>query len=468
LVDESKERAVTTLTQVEAEVDPAVRPLYERIAEAMERLAVPGVAVGLLHEGREHIAGFGVTNVDHPSPVAGGTLFQIGSTTKTVTATTVMRLVEDGKIDLDTPVRAYLPDLRLADEAVAAGVTMRHLLTHTGGWSGDYFADMGRGEDALTKIVASMVDVPQLTPLGEVWSYNNAGFYIAGRVIEAVTGQPYETAVRELVLNPLGLAHTYFFPEEVMVHSFAAGHNVVDGAPKVATPWPLPRTANPAGGLTSSAGDQLRYARFHMGDGTAADGARVLSRESLALMQTPDVQAADGEGMGLSLFVRDIGGVRIVRHGGTTNGQISEFMFAPERGFALTILTNANRGGELGEEVTKWALRHYLGVGEPEPAPLERTDGELAAYAGRYAAALVAVSLTPRDSGLILEIGYSDAFPADEPPPVPPPARASLYAEDRILMLDGPYKGVRGEFLRGPDGEIAWLRLGGRIHKREG
>jgi len=456
------------MTRIEVEANSTVQPLYEHITEAMERLGVPGVAVGLWYEGREHVAGFGVTNVDHPSPVAGDTLFQSGSTTKTVTATTVMRLVDEGKIDLDTPVRAYLPDLRLVDEAVAAGVTMRHLLTHTGGWTGDYFADTGRGEDALAKIVASMADIAQLTPLGEVWSYHNAGFYIAGRVIEAVTGMPYETVVREPALDPLGLAHTFFFPDEVMVHSFAAGHNVVDGTPKVATPWALPRTANPAGGLTSSAGDQLRYARFHMGDGTAADGTRVLSRESIALMQTPAVQAADGERMGLAWFIQDIGGVRIVRHGGGTNGQISEFMFAPARGFALTILTNANSGGELNEEVTKWALRHYLDVEEPEPAPLDRTDEDLVAYAGRYAAALTAVDLTPRDGALVLEMGYTGAFPADEPPPVPPPARASLYAEDKLLVLDGPWKSVRGEFLRGPDGNITWLRLGGRIHKREG
>jgi len=458
---------VTVETTLEAEADPAVRPLYERITGAMERLAVPGVAVGLLHEGHEHVAGFGVTNVDHPSPVASNTLFQIGSTTKTVTATTVMRLVEEGKLDLDTPVRAYLPDLRLADETVAAGVTLRHLLTHTGGWTGDHFADKGRGEDALARIVASMAAVPQLTPLGEIWSYNNAGFYIAGRVIEAVAGKPYETAVRELVLDPLGLARTYFFPEEVMTHSFAVGHNVVDDRARVATPWNLPRTANPAGGLTSSAGDQLRYARFHMGDGTATGGERILSPESMALMQTPVMSAGDDTSIGLAWFIREVGGVRIVQHGGTTNGQISAFMFAPERGFALTILTNANSGTELNEDVTAWALRRYLGVAEPEPTPLDRTDAQRAAYAGRYAAALTSIELVPRDGALVLELSYIGDYPGDETPPIPPPARAALYAEDKLIVLDGPMKGVRAEFLRGPDGGITWLRLGGRVHRRE-
>ncbi len=457
---------MTTMTHSEAETDPAFQPLHERIVEAMERLHVPGVAVGIIHDGAEHVAAFGVTNVDYPAPVVEDTLFQIGSTTKTLTATVALRLVDMGKLDLDAPVRAYLPDLRLADEATAASVTTRQLLTHTGGWSGDHFLDTGRGEDALAGYVASMAGLPQLTPLGQVWSYNNSAFSLLGRVIEAIVGKPYETVARELALDPLGMRHSFYFPEEVMLRSFAVGHNVVDGEPRVATPWNLARSANPAGGLASSARDQLRYARFHMGDGTAADGTRVLSRESIALMQTPSVPAADDERMGLAWFIHDSGGVRTIRHGGGTNGQISAFMFAPARDFALTILTNATSGGELTEDVTKWALEHYLGIVEPTPTPLEWTEAQLATYAGRYAAALTVADLVVRDGSLVLELSYSD-FPADEPPPAPPPARVALYAEDKIIVLDGPLKDARGEVLRGADGSIAWLRVGGRVHRRE-
>jgi CubicO group peptidase (beta-lactamase class C family) len=132
-------------------VDPTFEPLHEQIRSAMQRLNVPGVSVGILHQGKEHTAGFGVTNVDHPSAVAAETLFQIGSITKTVTATAVMRLVEAGTLDLDTPIQRYVPDLQLADETVAARVTMRHLLTHTAGWDGDFAltVNTGRGDDAL-------------------------------------------------------------------------------------------------------------------------------------------------------------------------------------------------------------------------------------------------------------------------------------------------------------------------------
>jgi CubicO group peptidase (beta-lactamase class C family) len=446
-------------------VDPAFQPLHEKIEEAMQRLHVSGVAVGIIVDGEEHLAGFGITNVNHPAPVQADTLFQIGSTTKTVTGTAIMRLVEAGKVALDAPVRRYLPDLRLIDETVAAGVTVRHLLTHTAGWVGDYFADTGRGDDALATIVAQMAELPQLTPLGEIWSYNNAAFYLAGRVIEAVTGKSYEAAVRELVLDPIGMTQSFFFPEEVMIHSFAVGHHVVEEEPKVATPWALARAANPAGGLTSSAGDQMRYARFHMGNGTAQDGARILSPDSIRLMQTPVTSAGGDREIGLSWFLRDVGGVRIVQHGGSTNGQESAFLFAPERRFALTILTNSNLG-QLGDEIETWVLERYLGIKEPEPVHEERSVEQLAEYVGKYESQLIVAKLSIDGGLLLLRFTITGEYPADEPPPTPPPTHLAFYAPDRVIALDGPLKGARGEFLRDPEGTIVWLRIVSRILQR--
>ena len=180
-----------------------------------------------------------------------------------------MQLVEEGLLDLDTPVRTYLPSLRLGDEAAAAGATVRHLLTHTGGWEGDYFDDPSRGDDALALMVNRLADLPQVVPLGTIFWYNNAGFYIAGRVLEVVGGEPFERLVEKRILRPLGLDETYFFPEDVMTHRFAAGHQEAEGDEgtivEVARPWQLPRAAHAAGGLTSTVGDLLRWARFHLG-----------------------------------------------------------------------------------------------------------------------------------------------------------------------------------------------------------
>ena len=449
---------------------PVFRLLDQKVVEAMERLHVPGVAVGVLHEGKEHAAGFGVTNVDHPLPVDGDTLFQIGSTTKTVTGTAAMRLVEMGALDLDVPIRTYLPDLRLSSEEVAARVTLRHLFTHTAGWVGDYFDDPAHGDDALAKIVAAMTDLPQLTPLGEVWSYNNSGFYLAGRVIEVATGKTYQAAVKELVLDPLGMTMSFFFAAEVITYRVATGHHVIDERPVVARPWALPRAGHPAGGIISTVKDQLRYARFHMGDGVAGDGTRLLAPASVALMQSPQVEASGGNEWGLTWGIRRRGGVRIILHGGATRGQMSAFVMVPERDFAITVLTNADRGSTLHDELTRWALGHYLGLEEPEPTPLELSEEELAPHVGRYvgAGSTSDFDLSLRDGGLVIQVILKGGFPTKEspPPPAPPPMRMAFFDVDRVVVLDAPMKGARGEFLRNPDGSIAWLRIS-RIRARQ-
>lgn len=451
--------------------DPDFRLLGERVVEAMERLRVPGVAVGVINGDQEHTAGFGVTSIANPLPVDADTLFQIGSTTKTVTGTIALRLVEQGKLDLDTPVRAYLPELRLADEDVAGRVTLMHLFTHTGGWVGDYFDDLGMGADALTRILDKLPDLQQLTPLGEVWSYNNAGFYIAGRIIEVVAGQPYEQVARELVLEPLGMDMSFFFPSEVITYRVAIGHNnpYVEGRflLNIARPYALPRTTSPVGAIISSVRDQLRYARFHMGDGTAEDGARLLSPESMRLMQTPHVAAADGQMFGITWFMRELDGTWVLRHGGATNGQMSAFIFVPSRRFGMTVLTNADRGRELHQEITAWALEYYLGLKSREPELLEPEEHQLASYAGLYTGPMVDLDLQLREGDLVLQDVPKLALPGAELEPPLPPVRLAFCGEDLVMVLDEPLKGVRGEFLRGPDGGIRWFRISGRVFGRQ-
>lgn len=444
--------------------------LCERVETAMRHFQVPGVAIGLWHDGREHVAAFGVTNVNHPLPVDADTLFQIGSTTKTVTATAAMRLVEGGVLDLDAPVRTYLPDLRLADDDVASRVTLRHLFTHTAGWEGDVFDDTGAGDDALAVIVQRMANLAQRAPLGAMFSYNNAGFYLAGRVIEAVTGQAYEAAARELVLGPLGMTRSFFFAKDVITDRVVAGHSVVEHGPVVNREWALARASNAVGGLISTVGDQLRYARFHMGDGTAADGARLLTPRSMALMQSPQA-AAGGEidEVGVTWLLRSVGETRIVGHTGSTNGQESAFVMVPARRFAITVLTNANRGSALHHEITAWALRHYLAASEPEPVLLSLPTEALAGYCGRYSAPLWDIDVRASDGELVLQITRKGGFPTKDspPPPSPPPVRVGIYGQDRLVVLDEPLKGERGEFRRRPDGSIGWLHLMLRANQRQ-
>src|SRR4051812_47288686 len=153
--------------------DDLFRELDARIEAGMDRYHIPGVAIGVLYRGEEYVRGYGVTNVDAPEPVDGDTLFRIASTTKTFTGTTVMRLVEQGKLDLSAPVRHYLPDFRVADETASAKVTLRQCLNHSAGWAGDDERDFGRGDDALASYITSMRELPQLTAPGGQFAYNN-------------------------------------------------------------------------------------------------------------------------------------------------------------------------------------------------------------------------------------------------------------------------------------------------------
>ncbi|HEY6420096.1 MAG TPA: serine hydrolase domain-containing protein [Candidatus Binataceae bacterium] len=446
------------------------KAICEPITEAMTQHQVPGVALGIVCGGHEFTAGFGVTNVDHPLPVDENTLFQIGSTTKTFTATAVMRLVNLVALDLDQPIRTYLPNFVMKDPIATERVTMRHLLTHTGGWEGDYFEDTGDGDDALSRYVALMAELPQLTPLGSTWSYNNAAFTLAGRVIEAVTGKTYEAALKELVLRPLGLKRSLLFPAEVMVHGFAVGHAVIGGKPFVLRPWRLPRAATPAGGIAASTKDQLRYARFHLGDGTAEDGTRVVSRESMTAMQTPAVPGPLDITMGLSWWTTDAGGPRRVSHGGGTWGQLSTFTMVPERKFALTMMTNSMNGGLVMRGAVRAALKEFAGIVEPEPVQIPMSAAQLAEYAGRYTNLLADTEITVGDDSLVVQTIPKGGFPTRNTKafgPPPPPTRFAFVGADRIAMVEPPMSELQGEFLRNPDGSIAWFRFGGRVRGRE-
>ncbi|HCG02556.1 MAG TPA: serine hydrolase [Chloroflexi bacterium] len=453
--------------------------LQEKVTEVAEHLQVPGVAVGVLIDGAAEHAFYGVTSVENPLPVNEDTLFQYGSTTKTFTATAMLRLVEQGRVDLDAPVRTYIPEFRLKDEDVARSVTVFHLFNHTAGWEGDLMEDMGPGDDALARYVERMASIEQVTPVGESVSYNNASLSVAGRVIEKVTGQTYEQAMKELIFQPLGLDHCYFFPVEIMTRRFVVGHNQAgDGPITVARPWAIPRGNNPAGGISGTVADLLAWARFHLGEGRAADGTSVLSEGILRRMQQPTVDtpgSALGDAVGIGWLLRDVEGVRLVSHGGDTIGQHSAFTMVPERGFAVASLTNCGPNGpQLNEDIVRWALAQYLGVVERDPEPVSMSEAELAEYAGIYETIAVTTTIKVRDGGLLLtpevkpEVRAQLQEAGEEVPEESTTFRLGLLPGpgDRYIVTEGPAKGMKGFFARGAAGAVDRVHVGGRLATR--
>ena len=135
--------------------------------EAMaSEFGIPGVAVGVWADGQETYACRGVTSLDNPLPVDRDTLFLLGSISKTLTATALMRLVVEQQVELDAPVRRYVPELRLADERATADVTVLNLLNHTSGLDWDLLVETGEGDDALAEYVSRLAELPLVAPPG--------------------------------------------------------------------------------------------------------------------------------------------------------------------------------------------------------------------------------------------------------------------------------------------------------------
>jgi CubicO group peptidase (beta-lactamase class C family) len=441
------------------------------VRSKMAEYHVPGVGLGLFHGDRLHLEGFGVTSLDDPRPVTPDTLFTIASISKTMTATAVMKLIELGRLELHTPVQEVLPTFRVADAAASAQVTPWHLLTHTPGWEGQLTTE-DRGAEALSHFAASiMPTLPQLAAPGETWSYNNAGFALSGRLIEAVTGHAVHDALRELVFAPLGLSRTFTRLTDVLTYPTTLGHRDRDGKTEVIRPFQT-TSSTTAGGVVTSVADLMRYARFHLGDGTGADGRAHLGRPRLAQMQmaqTPK-HGTDDE-MGIGWHLRRLGDTATLAHGGTLNGHCLLVELVPAHGLAFVVLTNHVDGWRLVQDVEQLILRRIAGVGlapgqrighrgvneamSLHSTPL-RTQPDLDGYVGRYLRPPVGEAVVRRDGPrLIVATGSGQ-----------PEAAIVFYGPDVAYAVSGAYTGMPYEFVRDAAGAVRWLRVNGRIARR--
>lgn len=448
--------------------------LTEFVEKTALEFGIPGVAVGVLMDGEETVVTHGVTNVANPQPVDRDTLFHIASVSKTFTATALLRLVDQGKVELDAPVRRYVPELRLLDEDVAERITVLNLLNHTGGLEWNVIDT--DGEDlSLAAFVRKLANLPIIGAPGSRASYSQAGYNLAGRIIENVTGQPYEKAIAALLLEPLELRSTLFDVDEVMVRKFVAGHNRSDdGSMAPAVPWKANRAGgrgnNPGGGVVTTVGDLLRWAKFHLGDG---DGLLPASLLHGMRDRTVELRASSlGDGIGLCWFLRTVDGVRTIGQGGSGNGQFADLLVVPERNFAIVSLANSGPDGyTFNQTVVRWALEHYLGLVEHDPEPLPYDAVRAQEAAGRYEIDAMNLDIATDGTRLTLAVGIkpelreaSDVeMPADYPA-----AEIGLLPNDEYIVTEGGLAGQRGYFSRDTDGAITGLDLAGRLFPRLG
>lgn len=467
------------------------RAVVDALAAAMRSGRIPGAALGILAGGREEHATLGLASLSSLRPVTPETLFQIGSLTKTYTATAAWRLIDQGDLQLDAPVRRYLRGLRLRDEQTAATVTVGNLLNHTAGWYGDDAVDNGDDSDALSRYIETRLpEQPQLFRCGEFFSYNNAAFQLLGRLIEVASGTDYNDALGRLVLGPLGLAGTVLDRGAVLKRPYADGHTAmgINGRESVAVQTPLwvPRSADPAGGIWSTTRDVVRYARMHLGmDGPA--GAKppprrpaLLTPASLRAMQEPSVPVPGLElSMGRSWFIQEADGLRVISHDGDTLGQHTVFVAVPERRFAFILMLNGQPGAAAGLTALDEALARYPGLAgvsgkaglvrallAPDDAPAvtlsrsQRND-----YAGRYADPGITDTFRVAGDGLERRATVTP-LPDSLQPNIPPPPRDEPETVTFLAEDIGVSAGMRLPFVRNSGGDVGWVAEGLRLRPR--
>jgi len=436
---------------------PVFKSLCVEAVKHMRGGRIPGFALGIYHNGRENYAGLGVTSIDNPLPVTPDTLFQIGSISKTFLATIILMLAEKGKLSLDAPVRRYLPRFKLKDKDVARRVTLRHLLTHTGGWDGDFFKDFGRGNDALRTMTEKLGGQNQLAPLGKFWSYNNSGFYLGGRVVEVLTGKPYETVVKEMIFAPLGMENSFFFAEDVLVRRFAAGHEMMHNKLKVSHEWDIGRSSYPAGGILCSARDLMLYGRFHLDGCRLPNGKRLLSEKMVTEFQSEIMPATGFRGIALSWFTSRAGGAYFISHGGTTNGQQAELRICREKKYVALAFANSGSGKMAINPVLSKALSGYLGI-EDAPPKLTKAPMSVKEYLGVYTHPTVHYAVIKSPGGLKVQPWLTDAKQRKQYGPRPS-MTLRFYGKDKVMAVNPLHRGSYGEFLRDAKGKVRWLRI---------
>lgn len=382
--------------------------LDAHLARLIAEHGVPGASVAVLVDGEVATGAAGVASLRTGVEVDTDTVFQIGSVTKLWTSALVMQLADDGLIDLDQPLQAYLPEFEIGDEAASASITTRQLLCHVAGFEGDIFTDTGRGDDALEKYLASIHDIAQLFAPGEVFSYNNTGFVVLGRLVEVLRGKPFDQVLMERLAEPLELGSVSPSPYEAIRFRAATGHVPgEDGVLAAAPTWALAHSNAPAGSmLAMTARDLLGFIRMHADGGFAPDGTAILKPETVAAMQTVQVQvpslALMGGSWGLGWEMDQLDGHTVIGHDGGTIGQYAFMRWVPTAGVAVALLTN---GGDdflgLYRAVVGQLLRDLAGVTLPgnkvPPEAPEQVD--VTPYLGLYADTIYDIAVEQREDG---------------------------------------------------------------------
>lgn len=389
--------------------------LGELFGKAVKTSGVAGMQLSLIKEGEQLDFVHGFANAELGIPMTPDTVIQIGSVTKVFNALMVMSLVEEGKLDLDEPVKGYIPALELSDPQATRQITLRHLLSMSGGVDNGDYADYGEADNAIENRVMALRNLPQHFVPGAHFGYSNAGIDISGHAAERVTGRIWDDLLRERVLELAGLRNAVSLARDRLFHRISLGHTVdpKTGKVSVVRPWVVQSRGQGPGGCSfaTSAHDLARFGRLFIDGGIGDSGARVLSRNGIETMMTSQIEVpvhrfATSWCLGPAKHTWN--GVPIWgHHGGSTSGMSFLYWIPEKKGILACTLNTASAYGRLLKSVTQEIMQAAFGIANPEVEwPESRIEVDPGRYVGTYECIAGQCLIEAADEKLVMKTRY--------------------------------------------------------------
>ena len=472
--------ATSCVPDVPARIRPSEAPpgtdpaLQADLEEALARHRVVGASAAVFANGEIRTAAAGLTNVSSGVGMTPETVMHIGSITKVFNTTLLMQMVDEGLVDLDAPVSSYLPELRLADPAHLARITVGMLVNHTSGIDGEMVPEQGHDEEIIEKAIPRFANMGKIHEPGADTSYCNTATVIAGYLCQRLRERSWYDLMKERIFQPLGMEHAAVLPEDALLHRASVGHftDPETGQPVRTSFAFLPISFAPAGATAMmSASALVTFAAAHMADGTGLNGAAILSPESARAMRSETTRGR-GEGspiaFGLGWMLSEGG---FVSHGGGGPGILANLTAHPESNVAVAVLANSSHSAGLTAELANKWMEEAAGVAPPPPVvrPIVDTQVDVARYAGRYENIAQIYEIVEMDGGIGVSLWAKFPFYDDTPMEPTPPIPLKPVGNDAFTFPDaeGNPTGAIMSFLDPrPDGRMTYIAQGARMVPR--
>lgn len=468
-------------------LDEVKDQLLDQVATLMPALQLPGYVGAIWHDGQQVEFSHGVANLNTGAPMRPDTGFLLGSVTKVLTTTLLLRYVERGEIGLDDAVIKYLPDLRFAISGHAGRLRVRNLLNHTSGIDADTrMPAASNGPGAVSAYMLGLEKIGTLYEVDEYVSYSNPGFAIAGRLLEVVSGTDFNTLLEREIYGPVGMSNSSTSAEQAILRGTAVGHLSQEGSttPQPVSVFMLPASMASAGATPIvTAADLVAFARVHLDGGVAPDGTVVLSRESTERMATvtADLETPNCPPVGLGWWRPRYGETESLWHTGGSPGGASHLVVFPQHRLVFAAFGNAHSASLLHDSLTLRLLRDLLGLEDPPALSAMPSEEDPANYEGTFGRYQIELAISAAESGLSISPRFLPAddhhaqLMVDYGGAAESPSFGLTELRPRLFIPDGVNPGALigmgrlgfGSFHgRGRDGRFEYFHQGLRVYRR--